>query len=110
MTIESTRFQVGFEGGDPPVLVLTGELDPSGAPALDAAVDRVLSEGATGLVMDLGGLSFIDSAGLRSLLAAHERLAPGGLHLRRPSAFAARLLAITGLDQEFRLDSETDPG
>ena len=104
MASESNRFQVVLEGGDPPVLALSGELDPASAPTLDAAVDAALAEGASALVMDLGGLSFIDSAGLRSLLAAHRRLAPQALHVRNPTAFAVHLLSITGLDQEFRLD------
>ena len=104
MASESNRFRVVLEGGDPPVLMLSGELDPSSAPTLNAAVDKALAEGSSALVMDLAGLSFIDSAGLRSLLAAHERLAPHALHLRNPTAFALHLLSITGLDQEFHID------
>lgn len=106
MDAETPRLEITFEGGAPPVLVLAGELDPATASTFDAAVDKVLGEGATELVVDMAGLSFIDSSGLRSFISAHKRLEPVPLRLRRPTAFARQLLSITGLDQQFRIDTE----
>jgi anti-sigma B factor antagonist len=91
-----------------PVITLEGELDPATAPVLDDAIDQVLSGGATTLVIDMGGLSFVDSSGLRSLISAHKRLAPEPLRLRRPTPFARQLLGITGLDQQFEIEGVAD--
>jgi len=104
MPAEATHLVVTTEDGPTPVLVLAGELDPATAPTLDDAIERALSTGATGLTIDMGGLTFVDSSGLRSLIAVHKRLAPERLHLRNPSAFAMQLLSITGLDDQFEID------
>ena len=75
-------------------LVLGGELDATTAPALDAR----LTDLAIGAV-DLGAVTFIDSAGLRSLVHAHHvRLEAGSsLTLQNPTSAARRLFALTGL-------------
>lgn len=86
---------------EPGVLVLAGELDPSTAPVLDAAIDAALARGAATLVINLAGVTFLDSSGLRSLISAHIRLGPEPLRLRGPSASARQLLTITGLDAHF---------
>ena len=106
MDAETTRLEITVEGTTPPVLVLNGELDPATASTFDAAVDKVLAEGATELVVDMAGLSFIDSSGLRSLISAHKRTEPAPLRLRRPTPFASQLLSITGLEQQFQIDTE----
>lgn len=56
--------------GDRCTLVLRGELDLASAPALEAATARLCAGGASEIVMDLGGLSFIDSTGLRTILGS----------------------------------------
>jgi anti-sigma B factor antagonist len=52
-----------------PTLALAGELDVATAPRLEATIKRVCEEGVPALMPDLRGLRFIDSAGLRALLA-----------------------------------------
>jgi anti-sigma B factor antagonist len=59
-------------------LVLRGELDLSGAPELEAALDRVCREGAREVEVDLREVDFIDSAGLRALLVAKDECAAAG--------------------------------
>jgi anti-sigma B factor antagonist len=56
--------------GDRCTLVLKGELDLASTPALEAAVARLCADGASELVLDLHGLSFIDSTGLRTILSS----------------------------------------
>jgi anti-sigma B factor antagonist len=55
------------------VIALQGELDLASAPQLASAIERAESQARETLVLDLGELDFIDSAGLRVILAAHER-------------------------------------
>lgn len=81
------------------LLVLVGELDPHTAPRLEAELASAGTEPR--VVLDLAGVTFLDSAGVRAIVSAHERLsnAGGSLALRSPSPVAARVLEISGLDQ-----------
>ena len=54
------------------VLVLSGELDMASSPALDEAVRGICSDSAETLTIDLSGLTFMDSTGLRVVLLAKE--------------------------------------
>lgn len=95
ITVEAT--------GPETVLVLTGELDPHTAPLLQEQIDAVRAPAGdtvpTTVVLELSGLTFIDSSGLRVVISAQKALdaAGGRLVLRRPSETARRLLEITGL-------------
>lgn len=84
---------------EPPTISLAGELDPHTAPLLQTEIDRVLDAEGTDLVLDLSELGFVDSSGLRVLIAAQHQLAEQGgtLVLRTPSETVRRLLEITGL-------------
>jgi anti-anti-sigma factor len=61
------------------------------------------------LVFDLRGLTFIDSTGLRAVLAAHERARSRGgrVVVVRGSTAVDRALSLTELDQ--RLEVIDDP-
>ena len=88
--------------GPTALLRLEGELDASTAPILDEALRRAASDGAAQrLVLDLGKLKFVDSAGLSVLVAAHRRLQHDGAELVvcSPSAAVRRLFDIAGLDR-----------
>lgn len=52
-------------------LVLSGELDLTTAPELEAVILRICGEGKT-VVLDLRGLSSMDSSGLRLMLLARS--------------------------------------
>lgn len=89
------------ELGDATLLALQGELDPLTAPDLLARVDDVLSQSdTTHLVFDVGGLTFIDSSGLRTLIATKRSMLErgGDLEIRNATTKTRRLLEITGLD------------
>ncbi|MEA2169693.1 MAG: hypothetical protein QOF76_2993 [Solirubrobacteraceae bacterium] len=81
-------------------VVLRGELDLATAPLASKALDEVLPAGFAKVTIDLSGLTFIDSTGMRQLVAASRRawehgsefsIIPGGPAVRR--AFE-----LTGLD------------
>jgi anti-anti-sigma factor len=92
--------------GDEAVLTLTGELDPHTAPMLADELDGLEAEGSRTIVLVLSGLGFIDSSGLRVLIAADRDLTErgGSLVLRSPSETVRRLLEITGLDEHLTTD------
>ena len=77
----------------------SGEIDSSTAPQLRERLDEVLDSGISELVVDLGGVTFLDSAGLCVLAAAHRRATDQGVRLRvRASSRAVvRPMQITGL-------------
>lgn len=65
MTIEKKQ------DGNETTVLLTGRLDTTTAPQLEAELDNILSD-AQNLVMDFESLEYISSAGLRVLLMAHK--------------------------------------
>ena len=93
---------------DSGAVVAEGDIDLAGGPLLETAISRCEDSGAQPLVIDLGAVEFIDSSGLRSLLAASRRAAErgGSVVLRRPSTGVKRLLSITGTTDQFRLEGD----
>ena len=85
--------------GDEATLTLKGELAPHTAPLLSAELEDLAAEGVTSVVLVLADLGFIDSSGLRVVIAADRDLTERGgrLVLRSPSETVSRLLDITGL-------------
>jgi anti-anti-sigma factor len=76
-------------------VIPAGELDVHTAPGLDRALQRYTDRHKV-LIVDVTALSFIDSTGLRTLVAARERLADRFL-LAGPNAVLDRLLELTGM-------------
>jgi anti-sigma B factor antagonist len=87
---------------------LKGELDLASAPKLDEELRKAEERGAKLIVIDLQPLSFMDSSGLRTLLAADARAREAGrrLVLIRGDERVQRVLKITRLDE--RLDIVDD--
>lgn len=56
------------------VVVLEGELDAVSAPKVRAELERVVNEGTDDVVLDLGGVTFMDSSGAGALVFLHKRL------------------------------------
>lgn len=85
---------------DAPVLRLIGELDAEDAPAVRHLLAEQILTGGGSLVLDLSELTFIDSAGLAALIAAHKgtRSAGTSLVLAQPSAAVRKVLSLTGLN------------
>lgn len=98
----SSLLDLSVTPGAETVIALTGDLDPATAPALDAAIaEAAATDGTQRVVLDLAGLGFLDSSGLRVFVTAREALRERGaeLALRNPSRNAVRLLDITGLSE-----------
>jgi anti-anti-sigma factor len=85
------------------VLAPTGRLDVAGAPALKDAVSQAMKNGKPRLVIDLEGVSFVDSSGLGSVVAALKqvRTSQGDLRLAAPNQQVRVVLELTTLDRVF---------
>ena len=86
-----------------------GELDLSTSTRLENDLLRLIHEGLRRrLVLDLSGLTFLDSTGLRSLWRTrqHAQMAGAQLYLSAASAPVMRVLKVTKLDRVFRLLSD----
>ena len=55
------------------ILEITGRLDTTTAPNLGAVINK-LSEDTKELVLDMGGLEYISSAGIRVVLSAYKKM------------------------------------
>ena len=82
-------------------VVLSGELDHDGVERVGAVVLRVAGDAAVRVGLDTSDVSFVDSAGLRLLLRAHQAATGRGVPcaIDRPSAQMERLLTLTGLEE-----------
>ena len=82
-----------------PRLTAAGEIDCTSAPQVRAVLDRLLDAAPREVVVDLAAVTFLDSAGLCALAAAHRRALAAGGRLRVLAATRAviRPLQITGL-------------
>lgn len=85
------------------LLTLDGEFDRSNAGQFEQALDDALHAGKPQLIVDLRGVSFLDSAMLRVLIRGlGEALAGGGrLALIRPNEHIWRVFVLTGLSHTF---------
>lgn len=87
------------------VLVVHGDIDVAGGPTLEASVRS--RENGSPVVLDLGDVDFIDSSGLRTLLAVSQRASARGTKvcLRNVGSAVQRILDITGTAGQFELES-----
>ncbi len=79
-------------------IALVGELDLASVPVLERRLEAVERDRPGRIVIDLTGLSFIDSSGLRVLLLAAGRAREGEheLLLTQPTDAVRRVLEMTG--------------
>jgi anti-sigma B factor antagonist len=104
----SESFHVTSENSNGSQTILaTGELDIATVPVLEEAFDAALASGAARIVVDLGGVTFIDSTGLRLLIKMSDTCADGRLGIRS-TAVVDRLLQVTGLLDQLPLVDEDD--
>jgi anti-sigma B factor antagonist len=88
------------------VLALIGELDMATAPDLAAALDRVLQHGPDDVIIDLSGLSFLDSSGIAVLVTGQQQLnqRDRSLAVRGARPHALKVFEIAGLIDFLRVE------
>lgn len=97
----ATALEVTVDGSR---LRARGEIDASTARLLAEQLDPL--PGSTGEIeLDMAGIAFVDSSGLRVLIDAHQRAERAGrsLTIVDPSHVVRRLLDISGLEGVLRV-------
>jgi anti-sigma B factor antagonist len=99
----ATRVEANSDGCT--LLTVSGDIDLASAGVLRDAMARALEDAAS-LIVDVGGVGFIDSSGLTALVWGHweAQKAGGSFSLRRPSAMLRRLMEVTSLDTLLAVD------
>ncbi|HEY0519790.1 MAG TPA: STAS domain-containing protein [Ilumatobacteraceae bacterium] len=83
------------------VLAVHGEIDAASAPLLESAFEDLT--GGAPVLVDMSGVSFMDSSGLHTLLTQTLRIREddGTIHICNPSDAVQRVVELTGLGEFF---------
>ena len=97
------------ERGGAIVVRLAGELDLYNAHLVRDGLIAAAERGPERLIVELSGVTFIDSTGLGVLIEARTRLAnPRAFLLVGPGLETRRALEISGLDRHFAVHDSLD--
>ena len=85
-------------------------MDAESAPQFEEKCSACIAEGLTGLVVDLGQLTYVSSMGLRSFVSIAKTLQDkgGALRICRLSGLVKQVFEITGLLEMFRVYESVD--
>jgi anti-anti-sigma factor len=85
-------------------LVAKGELDVYVGPVIVERVSALADAGVKLIILDLAGVSFLDSSGLRSIIQAGNLMtgSDGQLLIEGASGATQRVLEITGMLERYR--------
>ena len=95
-----------------------GDLDMESSPSLVRCAQREFAAGAQRIVVDLSGVTFVDSSGIGALVLLWRTIGetPSSFAIASPSRAAQSVLATTGVDglieraEAEHLDVVTGPG
>ncbi len=92
------------------LIVLEGRLNAVSAPDLKKQLKHLAKRGNVYIVVDMAGVSFLDSSGLAALVSGLKaaREAGGTLKLAGVNEQARQVFEITRLDQVFELYPDRD--
>jgi anti-sigma B factor antagonist len=91
--------------GDRVVVRLEGELDLASVPMLESEMENATLDDPATVVLDLSGLEFIDSTGLRAILSLDKHSEERGqtFALVRGSQQVQRLMNMTRVDEHLKI-------
>jgi anti-sigma B factor antagonist len=107
---DSTAFRVDVDKDQAGATVtVTGDVDLATIRPLENARDRALAGSPSTVLIDLRGVRFIDSSGLKFLIETDRMSRSGGwkLKLLKPPDTAMRVFRVTGVDRHLPF---VDPG
>lgn len=89
---------------------LSGRLDSSVAGEVMDQLNGLVNSGTTKLVVNLNELTYISSAGLRSILVAAKLIKSvnGGMRLCEPNGRVSKVLDESGFAYLIKIDSQED--
>ncbi len=92
------------------VIEVEGEIDVYTAPKLRDAITDLVAGGAYDLVIDMGGVEFLDSTGLGVLVGGLKkvRVHDGSMRLVCTSERLLKIFRITGLAKVFPIHDSVD--
>ncbi|RPJ01288.1 MAG: anti-sigma factor antagonist [Chloroflexi bacterium] len=92
------------------VFVLEGRVDSAGAGEMDGALQSAAAQGKNKMVLDMSGVTYINSAGLRTLadVLTQNRANGGDLRLVSLSPKVERVFKIIGFDKFFETYTSVD--
>jgi anti-anti-sigma factor len=95
--------------GDAALVRVSGRLDATGAAALEAELNEAVRAGARKLRLDLSGVTFLSSAGIRVLFRSQQALARlgGELGVTDASDAVRHVLRLSGVDRLLGAFGET---
>jgi len=96
-------------GDDGIIVAVSGEVDVCTEAPLQQALLRIIRERGARLMVDVSGVSFMDCAGLRALLATRRRaeLRGGFMRLIATSAAVRRIIELTGAHEALATERST---
>jgi anti-sigma B factor antagonist len=86
-----------------PLVTIAGDLDVGSSGALTTAIEGLVEEGTEVIVVDLGGVPFMDSSGFGALLGIHRSGA--AILVRNPSRQVRQLLEVVAVPGVVDLES-----
>jgi anti-sigma B factor antagonist len=91
------------------IVAISGEVDVGTEAQLQQSLLRIMRECGVKLMLDVSGVSFMDCAGLRALLATRRRaeIRGGFLRLIATSAAVGRIIELTGTQEALALERNT---
>ena len=91
------------------VVALTGELDFLSASELDARLSDMRAQTGNAVVIDVSGLTFIDSTGLNVLVAGVQAIqATSSVVVAGASKHVSRVFEIVRLEETVRVESTVE--
>lgn len=85
------------------VVSVSGRVDSNTAPAFEEALKAVLDEGQHNVILELSGVEFLSSAGLRGMVSTLKacKNAGGDLRVATPSERVVEVMQLAGLTTLF---------
>jgi len=106
--MEKLLINTDLSGGSA-VVKVTGRVDSDTAPDLDDTLGQLQREGHQRIVLDLGGVDFLSSAGLRAIVKAYQTAGKSGGDVRLgPISHPVEVVLHTlGFDKTLKLYPST---
>ena len=86
------------------VVTVSGRIDSSNASEFDEVLKRLLDNGRNRIVLDMAGVNYMSSAGLRTMVNAlrASKKGNGDIRLATPSTRIGEVLKLAGLESIFQ--------